>query len=186
MKNMRSIPLVTLSALLLVSSIPMVAMEDPMAEFPAGLQEAAAEFNAKIEKNLKNGFAIASAKAQELYTESAPKVKELSKAVKAEINKFKESVFQPHDIVTGKAIETTPVKELVAPITETITTPDIPVVQASSSFKDFFSVSQIKETIKKHPIITGLAVAAIITVPLVIYGLKKGHNNRKQTVKANA
>ena len=139
----------------------MVAMGRPMAEFPAGLETAAAEINQKIEQQVKNGLAVASTKAREIYAESAPKVKELGKAVKAEIDKFKESIFQPHDIITGEAIEATPVKELVAPITETIITPDIPMVQASSSFKDFFTVSQLKENIKKHPIITGLAVAAI-------------------------
>lgn len=189
MKNIQSFSPVALTALLLVSSVPVIAMDGPEYNFE-GFDKVALELYANAKETAKLGVTYVGQKAhegihcaQDFYAANAPKAvawgEKIAESVKDGFHKL---------LLKDAVVSTFPVN---IPDASHKSQAVIPVQgKGNSSFKNFFNQaaqaiknggSQIKEAAQNHPIITGAVIAAV-AVPLVFFGLKKLQKNRKPAV----
>ena len=123
---------------------------------------------------------------KDFYNTNAPKVSAAGEKIAESVkNGFSKMLNNSNNAV----VLTSPLVTPAAKASSQAVTPA--QIKTSFSLKNFFSQateavknrgSQLKEAVQAHPVITGAVVAAIIAVPLVIFGLKKLQKNKKQTV----
>lgn len=195
MKNMRSFSLVVLSTMLLLSSVPVVAMDGPEFDF-TGANEAATELYGKVSTKAKEGFEA----AKVIYNENAPKVvsvvKGLAQDAKTAFANAQNGMANANqaEVEVSVAAPAVIVPVVAAPIVVA------PKAKAGFSVKNVFSQMaesvknngfKVKEAVKAHPVITGAVIAAIVAVPVAFFAYKKVQQNRKnaaivKTVVVNA
>lgn len=160
MKMMRLFSSLVLCVSLLVSSSALVAMEDqPGFQFD-GFQEAATQVYDMVKAQAKAGYAKAVEFIEQLDNPLAP--------------------VQTVEVVPAPVYA--PAQENASPLM---------IIKPASPIKDFFTNAaaqvsqageQIKETAKNHPILTTVAVAAVVAVPFAIFGYKKAQKAKKQAI----
>jgi hypothetical protein len=209
MKNMRSFSVTASLVFILLFSSPVVAMDGPEFDFTKMAEGAREQFD-RAKQGLQNGINYVGQQVQksvetvkDFYNPNAPKAENsVPKVEEADLgtnsNNFLNRLEGSKELQSQNPVEASatlitseiPVAKVPTSTLISVAVPGVPVaisktppsqVIIATPVKNYGT--QLKEAIQKHPIITGVVVAAVIAVPLVIFWLKL-QKTKKSAVRA--